>query len=539
MRTRLRTAARPVLTVLAVAVTWAALSVPTDLATVGPASLGHLPLEAVVLVLLVVALPARPARVVAVAAGALLAVVAVLELLDLAFRSALGRPFDPVLDWTYVGDLVGLVRDSFGATLGTVLLLAGVVLLLGVLILVPASLLRLARALRRHRRPAARAAAGSAALWLLLALVGAHGLAGGPVASATSAEYAYTEVSRIPAVLRDQQHFEQATLADPLRAVPADRLLTALRGKDVLFVFVESYGRVAVQGSSFSPSVDRTLDNGTRRLHASGFSARSAFLTSPTFGGLSWLAHSTLQSGLWVDSQQRYDTLVTSPRQTLSRAFGRAGWRTVSDVPADTSAWPQGAFYGYDHFYDARNVGYAGPRFGYPTMPDQFTLDALHRLELARTRRAPVMAEVDLLSSHVPWSRTPRLVPQSAVGDGSVFDGMPATLPSEADIWPSPARVQAAYGRSVVYSLNALISFVRHYGTDRTVLVVLGDHQPSSIVSGQDPGHDVPISVIAHDPAVLRRIAPWHWQAGLRPAPDAPVWRMDSFRDRFLRTFGP
>jgi hypothetical protein len=64
------------------------------------------------------------------------------------------------------------------------------------------------------------------------------------------------------------------------------------------------------------------------------------------------LAHSTLQSGLWVDSQQRYDHLVTSPRLTLTRLFGRAGWRTVADVPANNRAWKQGAFYHFDHVYD-------------------------------------------------------------------------------------------------------------------------------------------------------------------------------------------
>ena len=132
-------------------------------------------------------------------------------------------------------------------------------------------------------------------------------------------------------------------------------------------MFVESYGRVAVQGSTFSPGVDAVLDDGTRRLRRGRASAsRSAFLTSPTFGAISWLAHSTLQSGLWVDSQQRYDVLVTSPRLTLSQAFGRAGWRTVSDVPANTHDWPQGAFYGYDQLYDSRNVGYRGPAVRLP-----------------------------------------------------------------------------------------------------------------------------------------------------------------------------
>ena len=191
----------------------------------------------------------------------------------------------------------------------------------------------------------------------------------------------------MPTLLHDEQEFRLATKQDPMRDVPGDQLLRGLRGKDVLLVFVESYGRTAVQGSSFSPGVDAVLADGDRQLAGAGFHSRSAFLTSPTFGALSWLAHSTLQSGLWVDGQQRYDALVTSQRLTLARLFARAGWRTVSDVPADTHYWPQGRFYGYDHFYDSRNVGYRGPRFGYPTMPDQFTFDALGRLELAPQHR--------------------------------------------------------------------------------------------------------------------------------------------------------
>jgi hypothetical protein len=38
---------------------------------------------------------------------------------------------------------------------------------------------------------------------------------------------------------------------------------------------------------------------------------------------------------------------------------------------------------------------------------------------------------------------------------------------------------------------------------------------------------------------VLDKAASWGWQDGLKPDPQAPVWQMDSFRDRFLTTFGP
>jgi hypothetical protein len=59
------------------------------------------------------------------------------------------------------------------------------------------------------------------------------------------------------------------------------------------------------------------------------------------------------------------------------------------------------------------------------------------------------------------------------------------------------------------------------------------------VVSGPDASHDVPITVLTRDPAVLDRIAGWGWDDGMLPGPRAPVWRMDAFRDRFLAAFGP
>ena len=206
---------------------------------------------------------------------------------------------------------------------------------------------------------------------------------------------------------------------------------------------------------------------------------------------------------------------------------------------SNTDSWLQGrTFYHYDKVYDSRNVGYRGPKFSYAQMPDQYTLDRFRRNELGPHHR-PVFAEIDLVSSHTPWTPLPHLVPWRSVGDGAVFDPMPARGKSPVQVAGHPAQVQAVYGQSIQYSLSSLVSFVRTYGDDNLVLLVLGDHQPATIVSGENANHDVPVSVVAHDPAVLDRISGWHWQPGLRPAPDAPVWRMDTFRGRFLSAFGP
>jgi phosphatidylglycerophosphate synthase len=137
------------------------------------------------------------------------------------------------------------------------------------------------------------------------------------------------EVSAVRADPHDRSVFAAEIRHDPIAATPTSRLLTGLRGKTVLLVFVEAYGQQAVEGRSFSREVDGVLSKGDRRLASAGFSARSGFLTSATYGGISWLAHSSLQAGLWVKNQDRYNQLITAKRFTLAEAFKRAGWRTV------------------------------------------------------------------------------------------------------------------------------------------------------------------------------------------------------------------
>ena len=163
---------------------------------------------------------------------------------------------------------------------------------------------------------------------------------------------------------------------------------------------------------------------------------------------------------------------------------------------------------------------------------------ALQRLELAKTHRKPLFAEVDTVSSHMPWDRIPTMVPWNEVGNGSIFNRT-RTLTEPPSFWWHPNQVKAAYARSLEYSLNTLISFVQHYGKKNLVMIVVGDEQPLAIVSGQHAGHDVPISIIAHDPSVLKRIGAWGWQSGLLPSPNAPVWPMSAFRNRFLTAYGP
>lgn len=524
---------------VALVVVVGALLLPDRLTRTDLGSFAAVPVELVLGGALLLVLPTRARRPVATVLGIALGALTVLKIIDVGFYGALARPFDLVLDWTLLPGAWQLLHSSLGSTVAVLVVAAAGLLVLAVLAGTTWACRRLARLLDGHSAAAVPVLAALAALWITCAATGLRAVPPYPVASASSTTKIIGEVSSVREGLVDQERFAAELAQDRFRDVPGDRLLTGLRGKQVLVIFVESYGRVALTDPDIAPAVTAVLDDGTRRLGSAGWQARSGYLTSPTAGGGSWLAHATLLSGLWIDSQQRYRNLVASDRLTLTRAFAGAGWRTIGVMPGNTSAWPDGDVYGYDEIRDSRSLGYAGPAYGWARVPDQYTLAEAERLMTERTDPRPRMAVVPLVSSHAPWTPVPSLVDPATVGDGSTLTPAGGSAePPEAILTRDPVRVRADYRKSVAYSLTSVIRQLERTPAEDLVVIMVGDHQPAPVVTGPDAGRDVPVTVLAGDSEVIDRIQDWGWTAGLRPDADAPVWRMDTVRDRIMTDFG-
>ena len=501
----------------------------------GTASVARLPVETIVFLLVALVVPNPTVQRVVATGFALLTTIAVaIAVLDRSFRATIDRGFAPAEDWRAIANAYRVVENVTGPVVAALAGTLAVVLAITLVAAVTWCALRCARATADAGRGGRVAVVSAAAAWSVLAIAGVQHPAGGAVAAADPLSSVSTAVAQTSESIRDRDAFAEALMVDPLAERSPDELFEALRGKDVVIAFVESYGEVAVSGTESMAGISRVIDEYAEQLTRSGYRAESALLTSPTFGGVSWLAHSTLESGTWVNSQQRYDTLLDSERLTLSRVFGDAGWRTVAVKPAHTEPWPEGdAFYDFDRMLDERALGFDGRPFGFALVPDQFTWHRFAAEELSRNG-TPIMAQMSLISSHSPWTPTPELVPWSEVDDSAAFEGQSRDA---GDVWPDPARVRAAYAESIEYSLASTLSFLESYDSSDLVLVLVGDHQPSRIVSGETADTDVPITIVSKDSAVFERIDEWGWQRGLRPTPEAPVWRMDTFRDRFVSAF--
>ncbi|KOT37397.1 sulfatase [Streptomyces caelestis] len=526
-------------TVLAGALVLFALLVPNRVERLDVGAFVRLPAEGILLAALLLALPSGRRRIAAAVSGVLLGLLTVLKLVDMGFYQVLARPFDLVLDWILLDDATDFVRESFGRG-GQVLAVAGVIVLFAaLLVLMTLATVRLTGLMARHRPAAVRTVLVLGVVWITCVTVGVR-VAGVPVATRGTAEMLGNRVEQVRAGLRDARVFEKEAALDAFAKTPPDRLLTGLRGKDVLFAFIESYGRVAIDDPAMAGPFDAALKDGARRLEEAGFASRSGWLKSPVTGAGSWLAHSTFLSGLWIKNQQRYRSLTTSDRMTLTKYFRETGdWRTVGIVPGVRRAWPEGEFFGLDHIYDSEHLGYHGPYFSWTPVPDQFSLEAFERLEHGRKDREPIMAEIILASSHNPWSPVAHMIDWDDLGDGSVFHEVKKEGTDPKEVWKDPEKVRTEYRRAIEYSLSSLTEWVERYGDEDTVLVFLGDHQPVPTVTAGSTSRDVPVTIVAKDPKVLDRVAGWNWTDGLKPAPDAPRWGMDEFRDRFMTAYGP
>jgi len=280
--------------------------------------------------------------------------------------------------------------------------------------------------------------------------------------------------------------------------------LARLEKGDMFVFFLESYGAVAHKEAGLSSAVIPRLQRLEEKLGSDGWHVASAFLTSPTFGGASWLAHSSFLSGLTISQNQDYQLLLSTRRPTMVDVFRKAGYRSVALMPGLKRAWPEGEYYGYDRIYNASSLNYAGPAFGWWTIPDQFALERLYRNEVAPADRSPLFVVFPTIMSHMPFGPLPPYIEdwQQLSDTGIYREDVPDTADGKRD-WK---RLRQAYGRALAYNLDMVEGFMRYRSPRNAFVVVIGDHQPPAMVSGPKADWKVPVHVFTRTAGIFERL---------------------------------
>ena len=181
---------------------------------------------------------------------------------------------------------------------------------------------------------------------------------------------------------------------------------------------------------------------------AAGFSARSGWLTSSTFGGASWLAHATLQSGTWVNSPGplrrarrerpphagdgvRARRLADSRRPRRTSGRGRRGPPSTATTGSTTAATSATA---------ARRTGL--PRCPTSTCCSACSGSSSRSRTPAAVRRGRSRVEPHAVDAH------PAVHPLGAAsGDGSIFNRLHVDGSGLTD-------TQQGYSTSIMYTLR-------------------------------------------------------------------------------------
>lgn len=290
--------------------------------------------------------------------------------------------------------------------------------------------------------------------------------------------------------------------------------------RDLFVIFLESYGALVFDDARFSAPLAGDFAALERELQAAGWMSVSARVESSTFGGLSWLAHASLLSGVRIADQGDYRDLLNSARATLVTRFRDAGYRAVAVMPGLKFAWPEGAFYRFDAIYDARSLDYRGTAYGWWAIPDQYSLRRIHRLEVEAAGRRPLLVFFPTINSHAPFAPLP---PYQA--DWSRLDR--PSPPVDAPVSPTLSQrlegqeLAAAYIQSIRYNLEVLKGYLRQHAPPDAALLALGDHQPPAVVGGRDLPWHVPAHLFSRDPELIGRFLEAGFRPGLTPGPGA------------------
>ncbi|MFO8044260.1 MAG: alkaline phosphatase [Halomonas sp.] len=355
-----------------------------------------------------------------------------------------------------------------------------------------------------------------------------------PVARAPAMETLRFQGQQLVDTHRAQRDFSARMAAAPTQATA----LPGLAGRDVLLVFVESYGASAVLDARFSEVVVPRLEEMAQRLAAAGLSVATGMLDSPIRGGQSWLAHASTLGGLEIDNSLWYRLMLESGRPTLVDDFRATGHRTLAVMPAITLAWPEGVAYGFDEIHAAADIDYAGPPLNWVTMPDQFTLHHFQQ-RIRRTAVEPLFAQIALISSHAPWTPIiPVLDDWQAVGDGSIFQQWEDAGDPPDMLWQDMERVRDHYALSVDYALHTSARWAEAFVDDDTLLILLGDHPPAPLIVGEEAGYGVPVHVISGDAALLDPFLARGFVPGMLPGTGEASAGLDALRGWLHEDFG-
>jgi Sulfatase len=311
--------------------------------------------------------------------------------------------------------------------------------------------------------------------------------------------------------------------------------LRKLRGTNVLLFVVESYGATLLTTPYYEEGVNKLYQSLSSSFDTGGYHYASTLLDSPTYGGNSWLAHTTLLTGIRTPNQADFLYVTRAEPKGLVHFFREAGYYTISAEPGTTRPGDGPDLFKFDSRIINKTFGYAGPRYSWAPMPDQLVIDYVHR-EAITKRQEPLFIKYALVSSHGPWNMQPPVLDDwSAIGDGAIYNNVEnLEYPTS---WTNLGEAQGPYLHSIEYTLEVIRRYLDEFVKDDSLIIILGDHQPTGQLTKQSKDMRVPVHIVSRNQGFVDKFIKRGYVPGIRPDIERPARAMDTFAMNFLQDF--
>jgi hypothetical protein len=330
---------------------------------------------------------------------------------------------------------------------------------------------------------------------------------------------------------------EQSNTSVLDRREPSEHPFLRLRDRDVLLFIIESYGYTAYSKPKLFNNLEPFFLEREDMLRESGYHIFSHFLGSPVIGGWSWLADATLLTGIWIDSQQKYEALMQSNAQSVPKLFQEAGYNTLLAAPGTVHGpWEEvRLFYGFDEDMLGSDYTYKGPGFSFVPVTDQFAIHTVHNKRLREDEKTPSFIEYILVSSHGPFNRIPPYIENwEKMGDGSIYNELP--IQYFDNDWYTGREYDEGYGAAIRYVLKVITEYLVQFIDDETLVVIVGDHQPKFPITERGSPLSVPVHAISRDRLLLESLVGYGYVESLIPSQNPPHPGMETFYQTFIET---
>lgn len=307
---------------------------------------------------------------------------------------------------------------------------------------------------------------------------------------------------------------------------------------DIYVIFIESYGSVLYKRTHFRPPYTALLSELDETLHNAGWQTTTALTESPTWGGGSWLAYTSLLFGLRIDNHPQYLALrnkyqvdsYPSLGNTLQQQGYHYVWLSALDENLADIAWAKYTrLLGVDELIRNDDMEFIGPRYGWgPAPPDQWVLNWANEQIKSRTDD-PLLLFTITQNSHYPWTPHPTLADDWRTLNESAPEAEfvdPDTI--------SPEAMRRNYMNAVEYQLHMLTQFILDNGDENSLFILVGDHQPPA-VSRRADGWATPMHIVSKDAALIDSFSGYGFVPGLTVTNLEPSLRHEGFYSLFMR----